>query len=196
MAKKKADTIKKSKEEIHISRRTLPITVAHFEELTKELNFKITTIDINLGNLTKRVDSVEKRLNDKIDSVENSLNNKIDAVEKRLNDKIDSVEKKLNDKIDAVEKRLNDKIDAVEKTLIYRIDSKIDALSAKMDLQFGKMDEKIQRMLILSEEEHTRSNIVMDHLNTLFARQERFETEIRKENEDRFKIIEAVIKGV
>ena len=65
-------------------------------EFRDESNVKHEYTAFLIDTLSKKIDSVDARLNDKIDSVEARLNEKIDSVEARLSGKIDAVAEDLS----------------------------------------------------------------------------------------------------
>jgi hypothetical protein len=122
------------------------------------------------------------------DFIEKSLTNRIDTLETTLNNRIDTLESSVNNRFNTLEATMNNRFDAAEAS----VNNRFSIFSLEMKLQFEKMNEKLQHLLVISEEEHTRNHIVMDHLNMLYARQDKFEIETRTS----LKNIESAIKGI
>jgi replicative DNA helicase len=75
-----------------------------------------------------------------------------------------------------------------------KIESRLNEIEArfiKIDEKLEKMMEIIHRSAVKMEEQATRNNIVLDHLNALFSRQDQFESQTN----EKLKNIETAIKG-
>jgi predicted transcriptional regulator len=96
---------------------------------------------------------------------------------KSMDLKMESQFKEVDGRFVEVESRfqkIDSRFDEME-SRFQKIDSRFDAMESRMDSRFEKFAAELHYVRLLVEEQNNKNNIVLDALNNLFARQERFD---------------------
>jgi chromosome segregation ATPase len=149
---KKSRTTKISKvvkphEKSQLRAENTPVTVAHLNEFKKEINSKVTSLELTVKSLEQRM---EARFI-KMESRFTAIDSRFTAIEARFT---------------AIEARF---------TAIEARFTSIDARFTKIDATLEKMMELYHRQSVRFEEQAASNKIVFDHLNMLYERQEKLE---------------------
>jgi hypothetical protein len=97
----------------------------------------------DVRELKVKVDSLDKR----IDSLERHMNQRFEALEKRMDERFEAFEKRMDERFEAFEKRMDERFASLEK----RTDDRFAAMQAQNDANMREVLGAIKRLELMTE---------------------------------------------
>ncbi len=85
--------------------------ISHIKDLIAITNKRIDSIELQIIDLSRRIDGLREELTDKIEGVREELTNRIEGVRTELKEDI----AKVDEKVDRTQEELTDKIEGTKK---------------------------------------------------------------------------------
>ncbi len=137
------DILEKIKEFLLPELEGIKKEVSHVKELLEITNKRIDSIEVQIADLSRRIDASREELTAKIENVREELTAKIENVREELKQDI----ARLDAKVDRGKSELTTKIEDIRDELIERIENTRVELSQEIQAQSQRIDNIAMNML-------------------------------------------------